>query len=267
MEFETVIYEKRDHIAFITLNRPQALNAFNLKMNSELYRIWDDVKFDPQVRVAVVTAAGDRAFCSGVDVKESAELGPLEGLDAEDRYADTGRKLRITARMNDCFKPVITAVNGLVVGGGLHFVADTDICICSENATFFDTHLEIGWVSFIEPIGLSRRVPLERIMRMVLMGGNERIDAQEAYRIGLVSQVVPLAELLPTATRLAQVVAEKAPLATMLSVEAIWRGLDMGMEEAKMLGQKLNRVNLRGVDYIEGPRAFAEKRKPQWQGR
>lgn len=267
MTFETVRYEKKDHIATITLNRPQALNSFSIKMNSELYRIWDDVKFDPQVRVALVTAAGDRAFCTGVDVKESAELGPIDGLDAEDRYADTGHKLRITARMNDCFKPVVTAVNGMVVGGGLHFIADTDLCICSENATFFDTHLEIGWVSFIEPIGLSRRVPLERVMRMVLMGSKERIDAKEAYRIGLVSQVVPLAKLVFTATEIAQTIAEKAPLATQLSVEAIWRGLDMGMEEAKMLGAKINRVNLKGVDYIEGPKAFAEKRKPQWQGR
>ncbi|MBI2919429.1 MAG: enoyl-CoA hydratase/isomerase family protein [Chloroflexi bacterium] len=267
MAYETISYEKKDHIATITLNRPQALNSFSLKMNSELYRIWDDVKFDPQVRVAVVTGAGDRAFCTGVDVKESAELGAIEGMDAEDRYVDTGHKLRITARMNDCFKPVITAVNGMVVGGGLHFIADTDICICAENATFFDTHLEIGWVSWIEPIGLSRRVPLERIMRMVLMGSKERIDAREAYRIGLVSQVVPLKDLVPTATQLAATIAEKAPLATMLAVEAIWRGLDMGMEEAKMLGAKINRVNLVGHDYIEGPKAFAEKRKPQWQGR
>ncbi len=267
MTYETVRYEKKDHIATITLNRPQSLNAFTNKMNTELYKVWDDVRYDPNVRVAVVTAAGDRAFCCGVDVKESAELGPIEGLDAEDRYRDTASKLRITARMNDCFKPIVTAVNGMVVGGGLHFIADTDICICSENATFFDTHLEIGWVSWIEPIGLSRRIPLERVMRMVLMGSKERMDAKEAYRVGLVSQVVPLKDLVSTATQIAQVIAEKAPLATMLSVEAIWRSLDTGAEEAKMLGAKINRVNLKGVDYIEGPQAFAEKRKPQWKGR
>ncbi len=267
MAFETVLYEKKDHIAFITLNRPQALNAFSMKMNSDLYRIWDDVKFDPQVRVAVVTAAGDRAFCCGVDVKESAEQGAVDGMDAEDRYDDTGRRLRITGRMNDCFKPIVTAVNGMVVGGGLHFIADTDICICAENATFFDTHLEIGWVCFMEPIGLSRRIPLERVMRMVLMGSKERMDAKEAHRVGLVSQVVPQAKLLPTATEIALAIAEKAPLATQLSVEAVWRSQDMGAEQAKMLGIKINRVNLKGQDYIEGPRAFAEKRKPQWAGK
>ncbi|MDO8751103.1 MAG: enoyl-CoA hydratase-related protein [Dehalococcoidia bacterium] len=265
MEFETVLYEKKGHIAFITLNRPQMLNAISPKMSAEMYQVWRDIKADSNIRVAVLTGAGERAFCSGMDVRARTASGTPE-MDTEVRFAESGGRSRITARRNDCFKPVITAVNGMVVGGGLHFLTDSDINICSENATFFDTHLELGLMITGEVLDLSRRgVPLERLMRMALLGKKERMDAQEAHRIGIVSQVVPLKELLPTATGLAEIVAEMPPLPTMLSVEAIWRGVYSGDEDAKTAAEILNRYNLRGTEATEGLMAFAQKRKPDFE--
>ncbi|MDO8751883.1 MAG: enoyl-CoA hydratase-related protein [Dehalococcoidia bacterium] len=265
MEFEAILYEKKGHIAFITLNRPEALNSINQKMNSELYQAWRDIKGDPNIRVTVLTGAGERAFSSGMDVRARTASGKAE-MDLSVFFADSGGQMRVTARRNDCFKPVITAVNGMVVGGGLHFLTDSDICICSENATFFDTHLELGIMITGEVLDLSRRgVPLERLMRMALLGKKERMDAQEALRIGIVSQVVPQKELLPTATGLAEIVAEMPPLPTMLSVEAIWRGVFSGTEDAKTASEILNRYNRRGPEAQEGFMAFAQKRKPTFE--
>ncbi len=264
MEFETVIYEKKGHIAYLTLNRPQMLNALSPHMSGEMYQAWKDIKADSNIRVVVLTGAGERAFSSGMDVRARTATGKPE-MDPEVRFAESFGRLRVTARQNDCFKPVITAVNGMVVGGGLHLVTDTDICICSENATFFDTHLELGLMITGEILDLHRRgVPLERLMRMALLGKKERMDAQEALRLGIVSQVVPLKELMPTATGLAEIVAEMPPVPTQLSVEAIWRAVYSGDEDAKTAAGILNRYNLRGSEATEGLMAFAQKRKPEF---
>ena len=215
MTFETLVYEKRDGTAILTLNRPDRLNALNSTMSRELPEAWADIKRDPDVRAVVVTGAGDRALCSGYDMGEVAtsDGGPPESI-------------RFTAIHNECWKPVITAVNGMVCGGGLHFVADSDILICAEHATFFDTHVNVGLVAGMEPIGLARRIALEPVLRMALVGRNDRMDAERARQLGLVSEVLPADELLPRAIELARLVGENSPEAIAESKRAIWQSLD-----------------------------------------
>ncbi len=257
MSFNTIKLEKTDHTAIITLDRPERLNAFDRQMGVELKAAWEDVKADSNVWVIIVTAAGDRAFCAGVDVAEIAATGGVP----DELHP---RHLRITALMNEVWKPVITAVNGLCVGGGLHFVVDSDIVISSENASFFDTHVRVGQVSGMEPIALARRIPLEAVLRMVFLAGEERIDAQKALQLGLVSEVVPLESLRQRAEELAAIIARNSPATMMASKKAIWEGQDRGLSSAVEHSIDIIEEHWKHPDYIEGPRAFTEKRAPNW---
>ena len=257
MTYETILFEKKNHVATIVLNRPHRMNAFDRQMGIELKSAWEDVKADDETWVVIVTAEGERAFCAGVDVTEVAALGGI----ATELHP---RNLRITAHMNGVWKPVITAVNGLCIGGGLHFVADSDIVICSENASFFDTHLRVGQVFAMEAVGLARRIPFEAVLRMMLLAGEERIDAQRALQLGLVSEVVPLANLRARAEQLAAVITKNSPATMMASKRAIWEGQDRGLSEALDNAIRAIEEHWRHPDYLEGPRAFAEKRTPKW---
>lgn len=258
--YETVIYEKKGHIAYITLNRPERLNAYNLTMNRELGEVWEDFKKDDYLRVAILTGAGKKAFCAGVDVKDVAEAGEAPLTRIED--------VHLTPLQSNVWKPVICAVNGLCTGAGMLFVVDSDICIGSENATFFDSHVNVGMVAAMEPAALVRRIPIGIVLRMYLMGNAERMSAQRAYEVGLLSQVVPFDDLLPTATRIAEVIAENAPLAVRGTKIAAWKSLNLPLfEAAQDVAFYILRENWLSEDFKEGPRAFAEKRKPQWKGR
>lgn len=268
MTFSTLIYEKKGRIAYITLNRPERMNAHNSVMLKELPQVWEDVKNDSDIWVAIVTGAGDRAFCTGADVKEMSELGIERGYPSDVVFDASGEPIfRITQRHNDVWKPTIVAINGICAGGGLHFVADGDIVICSENAQFFDPHVTVAQVAALESIGLSRKIPLEIVLRMVLTGAAERISAQRAYEIGMVSQVVPLPELMPTATKIAEKILQNAPLAIRGTLKAIWKGLELPLHDALTQGWHLIMENWHTEDWKEGPRAFAEKRKPEWKAR
>jgi enoyl-CoA hydratase/carnithine racemase len=171
---------------------------------------------------------------------------------------------QLTAIQHRCWKPVITAVNGMTCGGGLHFVADSDLVICSETATFFDTHVKVGLIAGLEPVGLARRIPLEAVLRMALLGGSERLDARGALACGLVGEVLAPAALLPRAHELAAKIAEHSPTALARSKRAIWESLDVGLDEA--LTRTWNRINEHTghPDLDEGSRAFVEKRRPRW---
>lgn len=259
MNLKTLVYEKQGHIAYVTMNRPDVMNAYDTVMCQELPQVWEDFAQDQDMRVAILTGAGEKGFSTGIDLREMAATGEVSSVQRGE--------LRLTAKQCRVWKPVIAAVNGYCIGGGLYFVADADIAICSENASFFDTHLRIGSVMALEAIALSRRIPLGDVLRMVLMSGAERMSAQRAQDIGLVSEVVTLDQLLPTATSIAEKVAECAPLAVSGSLEAIWRSLNLGLEEALVLGHHIIKENWHTEDFLEGPRAFAEKRKPVWKGR
>jgi enoyl-CoA hydratase/carnithine racemase len=261
VRFETLRSEKSDGVATLTLNRPERLNAFNTAMARELRVFWEDAKADPDVVCVIVTGAGEKAFCTGADVTEVA------ASDTEARATESMEEspfLHMTAIHNRCWKPVITAVNGMVAGGGLHFVADADLVIAAEHASFFDTHVKVGLVAGLEPVGLARRIPLEAVLRMALLGGSERMNAQEAWRLGLVGEVVPAAQLLPRARELAAKIAQHSPAALMRTKQAIWESLDVGLHQGLARAWEIIGHHGAHPDVKEGATAFVEKRKPRW---
>lgn len=246
---DELLIERDGHVVVLTINRPRQLNAFSRSVRGQLTKLWPELDADPDVRAVVVTAAGDRAFSSGGDVSE------LDGAEDYPRY---------TARQAGVFKPTIAAINGLCASAGLHFVADSDIVICSENATFLDTHVHVGQVSALEPIGLARRIPLGEVLRMVTLGKAYRIDAARALAIGLVSEVVPLDRLRSRAVELAHIAASASPRTVQVSLRAIWESLDKGLDQGLQDGYRLLQAHLDHPDATEGPAAFMAKREPRW---
>jgi enoyl-CoA hydratase/carnithine racemase len=259
--FATLGYEQADGVATITLNRPERHNAFNMAMAQDLRAAWTQIKADPAVVCVIVTGAGEKAFCTGFDVADVAS-GASAG-EAELDY-DDAPLIKLTAIHNQCWKPVITAVNGMVNGGGLHFIADSDLVIAAEHATFFDTHVKVGLLSALEPVGLARRIPLEAVLRMSLLGGAERMSAAEAKQLGLVGEVVPAAQLLPRARDLAAKIAQHSPAALARTKRAIWESLDRGLHEGLRHAWALIGEQNKSTDPREGATAFMEKRKPRW---
>lgn len=254
-------YEVSQGVAVITLDNPEVRNAYDYQMTTLLHDTWTRVKRDPEVRCVIVTGTGDKAFCTGWDIRSTA-AGESQKF-AMNKRTDAPYS-RITAIQNRCFTPVITAVNGQCVGGGLHFVADSDITLAAESATFFDNHVQNGLVAALEPVGLARRIPLDRVFRMVYLGGAERITAEEALRIGLVGEVTPGAQLMSRARELAAIVAAASPAALSRSKRAIWESLDCGLEEGLDRAHRQLEIHADHPDQVEGPTAFFEKRKPNW---
>jgi enoyl-CoA hydratase/carnithine racemase len=256
-----VHYETAERIATITLDNPSALNAFDHEMCLALQRIWADVEADPDVACAILTGAGEKAFCTGWDVSSLA-TGESQKLVPGDRWsAPYGH---ITALQNRCWKPVITAVNGVCNAGGLHFIADAELVIASENATFMDTHVAVGLPSALEPAGLARRIPLERVFRLALLGKHGRMSAREACELGLVGEVVPAAELMRRARETAAVIAQYSPTALARSKRAIWESLDHGLNEGLDAAHTQIERHLGHPDPVEGAKAFLEKRPAKW---
>ena len=259
--FETLLYEVEDGVATITLNRPDRHNAFNTTMASDLERAWRIVKTSPDVVCAIVTGAGEKAFCTGMDV---ADVASGQALGSGRQSRDQVPWNRLTAIQNRCWKPVIAAVNGMVVGGGLHFVADADLVVCSETATFFDTHVKVGLIAGLEPVALTRKIPLEAVLRMALLGGSERMSAPDALALGLVGEVLPADRVLPRAQELAAKIAEHSPTALARTKQCIWQGLDVGLDEALENTWEAIRAHTDHPDLTEGAKAFVEKRRPRW---
>jgi enoyl-CoA hydratase/carnithine racemase len=257
-----VHYERReDGIALIRLDRPERGNALLPAMQPVFRAIWSEVRDDDAIRVAIVSASGERHFCTGFDVAEA------EGEDAGDVFANRplSESVRWSPHQNRVWKPVICAVNGLCVGGGLHFVVDADIVLASENAAFMDTHVNVGMVGALENVGLARRLPLGSALRMTLMGRHYRMPARRAYELGLVDELVDTPEaLLPAALEMAGQMLENSPQAMALSKQAVWGGLEQGYGAAREQAWALLRRHWQHPDFREGPRAFAEKRPPSW---
>ncbi|SPM31426.1 enoyl-CoA hydratase/isomerase family protein [Mycobacterium terramassiliense] len=219
--FETILLDvdAGDHVATITLNRPERLNAFDRTMCEEMARAWQAVKLDESVHAVVLRAAGDRAFCAGLDVK--TPYGQPENVW---NHEDPGEAL--SPKWQKMWKPVVCAVQGMCTAGAFYFLNESDVVICSQDATFFDSHVSAGLVCALEPIGLMRRVGLGETLRMALMGNDERVCADTALRIGLVTEVVPADRLWHRAHEIAATIAAKPPSATQGTVKAIWESLD-----------------------------------------
>jgi E-phenylitaconyl-CoA hydratase len=258
---EGVTYERRHGIATITLNRPDRGNSLTPSMQHVMRAIWADVRENHEVRVAILTAAGDRHFCTGFDMAES------DGPDSADVFANRplADAIHWSPYQNRVWKPVICCVNGLCIGGGHHFVVDSDIVIASRNASFMDTHVNIGMVGAVENVGLATRLPLGAALRMTLVGRDYRMPAERAYQLGLVDEIVATpAELESAALEIAQSMLKNSPQAMALSKQAVWAARERGYSDALEYAWSLLRVHWGHPDFAEGPRAFAAKREPVW---
>ena len=265
MTFEAIIYEVSDRVATITFNRPEQLNALSPPMIRELQLAYASAEADPDVWIILVTGSG-RAFCAGADVGEISEDGRVV---YDDPYLSTHPQWEAPQEATPPFrtmtKPILTAVNGLCCGAGLDLVTTSDIAIASDRAEFFDPHVSIGLVSGRESVRLARVLPFNVAMRVALMGKHERLGAARAYELGLITEVVAHDRLLERAREIAGLVNRNAPLAVRGTRLAIRKGIDLPLHEAEVLAEALRERVVRTADAQEGPRAFLEKRNPEWK--
>jgi len=240
MSYETILFEQGDdHVATVTINRPEAFNSFNRQMCIEFREVWERIKVDPSINAVVVRASPGRAFCPGVDVR-NRDSGSVLMYDDLFSQVDPGEYLG--PKSNRLWKPVVTAVHGMCAGGAFYWINESDIVICSEDATFFDPHVTYGMVAALEPIGLRWRVPIGEVLRMALLGNDERIGAETAKRISLVTEVVKLEDLWGRAHQLAAKIASKPSIATQGTNRAIWESLDMTRSAALLNGMKYTQI-------------------------
>jgi len=229
-DFATIRYEtSADKVATITLNRPEVLNAFDRQMCEEMRVAWKLVKDNSNVHAVVLRAEGDRAFCAGLDTKK-----PYGQPDDVWNHEDPGELL--SPKWQKVWKPVVCAVHGICTAGAFYFLNEADIVICSPDATFFDSHVTYGMVSALEPVGLMRRVGLAHTLRIALSGNDERVTAETALAIGLVTEVVARDDLWSRAHEIAAGIAAKPSAATQGTVRAIWESLERPYRAAMQQG-------------------------------
>jgi enoyl-CoA hydratase/carnithine racemase len=222
-QFETILFEKSpDKVGTVTINRPDKLNSFNGTMCAEFQAVWAQIAEDDEINAVVLRAAPCRAFSTGMDVWNP---GTYLGSDKLWNKRDPGE--RLGPKHNRCWKPVITAVNGMCAGGAFYWLNESDIVICSDDAEFFDPHVTYGMTAALEPIGMRWKTALPEVLRMALMGNDERIGASTALRISLVTEVVTPEQLWNRAHEIAATIAEKPSVATQGTVRAVWESLDM----------------------------------------
>jgi len=261
-----VHYKVENRIAEITIDRQEARNAMDEETSVALFEAFNDVRDNPDVWVAIITGAGEKAFSAGADIGTLSQL--FSGSSVKDSGGESAESTEISIpqfiELSEIFKPFIAAVNGLALGGGCELALACDIRIATENATFGLFEPKRGLI----PGGggtqrLPRTIPIGLAMEMLLTA--KRIDANEACRIGLVSKVVPLAELMPNARQMAEEICENAPLAVRAAKEAALTGLELNLRDGLAVEAKiLNRI-VRTEDVKEGLKSFLEKRKPEWK--
>ena len=264
---ETVTLEVAGGVAWVTLDRPEVMNAFDARMQDELSDTWRRLRADDAVRVVVLTGAGDRAFCTGIDRAGIAGDGTAEGgvgfAGSPFHLDDPGAKLG--PKSNDFWKPVIGAVNGIACGGALYLLGECDILIASDSATFFDPHVTYGMPASYESMLMVGRMPLGEVLRMQLTGAAERMSAKRAYDVGLVSEVVAPDELHDAAQHLADVIAASPTLAVQATLKAVWTAAELGRRQALDLGYAFVAMGMTDESLAEGQRRFTSGERVEWR--
>ncbi len=250
--------EDAGRIRIVTLNRPEVMNALTSEASHELEGVWDEFASRDDLWVGIVTGIGDRAFSAGNDLKAQAagKRGPRP------RTGFAG----LTSRFN-LYKPLIAAVNGIAMGGGFELALTCDIVVAAENALFALPETRVGLIAGAGGVHrLPRMIPQKAALGIILTG--RRVPAKEGQQLGFVNEVVPVGEALTGAMRWAQMILECSPIATRASKEAVFQGLDMPtLEQAVSTMYATQKSNTESQDFLEGPKAFAEKRKPNWKNR
>ena len=252
MSYETLLTDLSEGVLTVTLNRPKQANSFNHAMIQDFHNLWDAIREDDDVRVVVLRAAPGRSFCTGVDVREGwrapdHDPGPFD-------YDDPGDWLG--PKTNRVWKPLVVAVHGMAAGGAFYWLNEADIVICSDDATFFDPHLKLGKLSSVEPIGALGRVPYQEISRMVLMADEERISAESALRISLVTEVTTEDNLWSRADEIAKSIAAREPIAVQGSVRALWEAQSLPRAQAVSNAVKYIQISKAAAPVQKAPKSL-----------
>jgi len=272
-EYQTLLYEEQNGVAWVTLNRPDVHNAFNAQMQRELHDLWRGLRRNDNVRVVVLTGAGDKAFCTGIDRTETMGEYPSTGGGAPQRvvgaastpfmFDDPGEN--IGPKSCDLWKPVIAAVNGMACGGAFYMLGEVEFIIAAEHATFFDPHVTYGMTAAFEPMHMLQKMPFHEIMRLSLLGNHERLSAKRAYEIGLVSEVVAADQLRAAAAWAAAAIASAPPLAIQGTVRAIWAARELSRSQALALGYAFVGMGTNQESIRQGQAAFASGKRLKWK--
>jgi enoyl-CoA hydratase/carnithine racemase len=272
--YETLLYEENgEGVATVTLNRPEVLNAFNAKMREELHHVWRFLRGHDDVRAIILTGAGEKAWCTGIDRMESLENYGKDSARADSDTAigssggpymfnDPGEL--INPKENDLWKPVIAAVNGMACGGALYMLGEVDIIIAAEHATFFDPHVTYGMVDGFEAMHLLQKLPLGETLRVALLGGLERMSAQRAHQLGLVSEITPKEELLERAMWVAESIASAPPVAIQGTLKAVWTANDIGRRNALAQASSIVMLGTQAENLAAGQETFKSKKR-EWR--
>src|SRR3954454_17329559 len=270
MSYETLLFSKDDGIAWVSLNRPQVRNAINMRMQEELRDLWFDLRYDDEVRCIVLTAEGE-SFCTGIDRGEAVAeentkamaAGNYPGYPTAWPYDDPGRD--IGPKHRDLWKPVIAAVQGMACGGAFYILGEVEFIIASDDATFFDPHVTYGMTAAFEPIEMLTKMPLPEVMRMSLMGAHERMSAERAREIGLVTEVVPRPDLRDRAASVAQIIADSPPLVVQGTMRALWTALEIPRTQAIAMANLFTRIGSDADAFKAGQERFASGQRPKWE--
>ena len=262
-ELREVSLEKKEGVAYVILNRPHVQNALSPRMVDELVYVWGHVRDDPQVQVIILTGAGEDFQNGRGDVEALVRSLDSERLPPTRPYRYSWNT-PVSPKAHELFKPVIVAVNGVCATGGLELVAEADIVICSQDATFFDNHVSYGAMVH-SAVALSKRLSYNHIIRMALMGAHEVIDARRAFEIGLVSEVTEPVHLIPRAKEIAKAIMLNSPTAVQASVEVLWNSMSLGLRDAMQLDSYMQRHYNTHPDRIEAIKSLLDHRESTWQ--
>lgn len=258
--YTTVEFTTDAGVAWVTLNRPDAHNSFNETMTNEVADVWARLRFDDSVRAIVLTGAGDKAFCTGIDRSWiPAQPNSMQMID------DPGMKLG--PKTADLWKPVVAAVNGMACGGAFYFLGEVETIVAADHATFFDPHTTYGMAACFEPILAYGQMPFGELARIALMGNYERMTAQRAYQIGFVQDVVPSADLLTTAGRIAGAMAAQPAAAVQGTLRALWAAREMSRKQALSMAAQLVLLGNQPEAIAEGQQMFTSGKRIEWKPR
>ena len=265
---ETLLYEESDGVAWVTLNRPEAYNAFDSVMQRELRELWSMLRMNDDVRCVVLTGSGEKAFSTGLDrgqIESMDDLPPgkLPGYNTPWDFDDPGKS--VCPKSNDLWKPVIAAVNGMACGGAFYLLGEVDFIIAADHATFFDPHVTYGMPAAFEPIFLLHKMPFQEVARLSLLGAHERMSAKRAHQVGLVSEVVPSAELHSRTAWAAGAIAGQPALAVQGTVRALWTGLELTRRQALDHAFLFTNIGTDPATLAEGQERFSSGTRIDWR--